>query len=123
MRWASNQSAMVDVVLEEVGPAVPGAFLDDELGLDPGGLELVQEQLGLLDRNKVIGVAVDDQRGRVIGGHVIHRTDLAGDFEDFRLVGDRPGDMSFGVLTSLKSNGALNPSRIPRPTAFSPGLP
>src|SRR5271165_1186098 len=36
-------------VLEKVGPAVGCALLDDELGLYARGLELIQDQLGLLD--------------------------------------------------------------------------
>ena len=44
-----------------------GPFLDDELGLDSRRLELVQDDLGLLDRDQEIGVAVDDQRGRIVG--------------------------------------------------------
>ena len=87
-----------DVRFEQVGPAVCGAFLDDELGLDAGGLELFQDQLRLLDRNERVGVAVDDQRGWIVGRCVIDRADLAGDFRDPGLVGDRPEDLGCRVL-------------------------
>ena len=60
-------------VLVPFRPAVPRAFLDDQLGLDARGLELVEDQLGLLDRDQEILVAVDDQRGRVVGRDVSDR--------------------------------------------------
>ena len=75
-----------------------GAFLDDELGLDARGLELLEDQLGLLDRHELVGVAVDDQRGRIVGRDVIDRADLAADFQDPGLVGDRPEDLGLRVL-------------------------
>ena len=66
-----------DQVLTHIGPAVRSAFLDDQLGLDSGCLQLVEDQLGLLYRHQHIGVAMDDQGGRVVGRRVIGRADLA----------------------------------------------
>ena len=75
---------------------MPCALLDDELALDSGRLELVDDELGLLDGHELIGVAVHDQGGRIIRRDVIDRADLAADLEDPGLVGDRPEDL--GVL-------------------------
>ena len=57
-------------VLVQAGPAVPGTLLDDELRLDPGLLELLDDQLRLLERDELVLVAVDDQRRRVVGRDV-----------------------------------------------------
>jgi len=55
---------------------VGSPLLDDELGLYAGCFQLVEDQLGLLDRDQAIGVAVDDQGRRIVGRSAIKRAEM-----------------------------------------------
>jgi hypothetical protein len=72
----------------------------------PARLELVDDELGLLDGHELVGVAVHDQRGKVVTGRVVHGADLAADLEDSRFLRDRLEYLGVGVLL-VKVEGGL----------------
>jgi len=73
----------------KVLPAVPRPFADDQLGRHTHFLELRHDEFGLLDRHQLVGVAVNDQRRRIVRRDVIHRRDRPADFPNLLLVGHR----------------------------------
>src|SRR5579885_1583750 len=84
-------------VLGEGEPAVAGALLDDELRVDPGLLQPLDDRLGLLERDEPIPVTVDDECRGVIGRDVVDRGDLAGDLLETGGVGDRDPEVALFV--------------------------
>ena len=108
-------------VFQKVGPAVASPLLDHELGLDAGGFQLVEDQLGLLDRDQMIGVAVDDQRGRIVGRSVISRADLPSGLDDLVDVSHRHKVVSRGVQL-VKVEGGLEPGERPAAQGDLTGL-
>ncbi len=95
-------------VLVPIFPAVRFPFLDDQPGLDARGLQLVKNDLRLLNRDQFVGIAMNDQRGRIVGTGVGDRADLVADFEIFADIMD--GDEVVEPFVELVS-------------AISPGLP
>src|SRR6516225_9886838 len=55
----------------DASPAVLLAFLDNQFGVGARLLGALDEAFGLLDWDQLVGVAMDDQRSRQIGGHVV----------------------------------------------------
>ena len=53
LRCSSNQSAMMAVSFSKSGQPCCGPFLDDQFGLDARRLELLENELGLLDRDQI----------------------------------------------------------------------
>ena len=95
-------------VAAHVGPAVVGARLDHKLCLDARGFHLLDEALGLLERHEPVFVAVEDERGRVVGGDVGDRGDAATDLEDFRFVGDGLQFAEVGIeLAAIEGAGEV----------------
>src|SRR5262245_50956394 len=73
-------------------------LLDHELGVDSDTLELVDDQLRLLDWHQQIGIAVDNEGRRIVGGDMVHGADLAADLENPGLVGNRSEALGGGIL-------------------------
>src|SRR5438045_1794397 len=73
-------------VIPHIGPSVSSARLDDQLARNVYFLQLVDDQLGLLDGHKLVGVAVNNKGWRVVGADVIHRRDLLSDLKASGLV-------------------------------------
>ena len=78
-KYLSNQSAIGLEVGQDRRPAVAAAFLDDQLGRHAGFLELLHDQLRLLQRHQLVGVAVNDQRRRVVARDVVDRRHFLAD--------------------------------------------
>ncbi len=105
--------------------AAPG--LTTSFASTPASFSFVDDHLGLLDRHQLVGVAVDDQRRRVVRRDVRDRRDLPADLADLRLVGDRHERLASSSSSSWKSNGGLEARRgcrgrgRPRPACRSSG--
>jgi len=56
-----------DQILVQAWPAMPRALLDYQRRLDSSLFQLLGDKLGLLKRNQRVGVAMNDQRRRIIG--------------------------------------------------------
>ena len=65
-RCSSNQSANAAMSFAMSGQPWPAPGLTTSFASTPGLLELLDERLGLLERHQLVGVAVDDQRRRVV---------------------------------------------------------
>src|SRR5436305_567364 len=59
-----------------VGPAVRGAWLDDELRRGPSSGGLLHEALGLLEGHALVRIAMDDERRRHLRCDEVDRGDL-----------------------------------------------
>ena len=66
-----------DQIFVQARPAMPRALLDHQRRLDPSLFQLLGDKLGLLKRNQRVGVAMDDQRRRIIGRDEGDRRNLA----------------------------------------------
>ena len=66
-----------DQIFVQARPAMPRALLDHQRRLDPSLFQLLGEKLGLLKRNQRVGVAMDDQRRRIISRDEGDRRNLA----------------------------------------------
>ena len=87
-RCPSNQSAMVACPCASP-PAMPSPFLTTSLASTPAALSLSTMISACWIGTRISRVAVDDQRGRVVGRDVSDRADLPPDLDDLADVGDR----------------------------------
>jgi hypothetical protein len=85
-------------IFDDAVPSVCAALVDDEAGFDSGVGERFDQGLRLLDRDKLVGVTVEDQGGRVVFRDVGDRGDLAADLDDPGFVGDRNIDLLHEVI-------------------------
>jgi hypothetical protein len=66
-----------DQIFVQARPAMPRALLDHQRRLDPSLFQLLGDKLGLLKRNQRVGVAMNDQRRRIISRDEGDRRNLA----------------------------------------------
>ena len=96
----------IQVLVQTDEPAVSGTLFWHQLRLDPDALQLLHERLGLLEWHQLIGVAMDDQRGRVVGGDVGDRGYLPRDLAEPLGVGDRYPDVGLLVELAVVEGGS-----------------
>ena len=98
LRCASNQSAMIDVSLSRSGQPCSAPFLTTSLVSTPDALSLSRMSSACWIGTSLIGIAVDDQSGRIVGRGMVNRADLAADLEDLVQVGDPDERLGVRVL-------------------------
>jgi len=96
-------------VVADIGPTVSLSRLGDQFTGNASFLQLVDDDFGLLIRDQLVRVAVDDQGWGIILRHVIHRTDVLADLKNPIFIGDRNKGFDVFVEFVKVERGAISP--------------